>query len=84
MTNGSPTAVHLVQDRWDVAGLAHLLPAAATMLQTAAKTALQLGEKNAATVLQTNATRLQVGEELSEGDLKKTRIIAKTRLQTDE
>ena len=53
------------------------------MLQTAAKTALQLGEKNAATVLQTNATRLQVGEELSEGDLKKTRIIAKTRLQTD-
>jgi Ca-activated chloride channel family protein len=24
-----------------------------------------------------------VGEELSEGDLKKTRIIAKTRLQTD-
>jgi len=57
--------------------------AAATMLQTAAKTALQLGEKNAATVLQTNATRLQVGEELSEGDLKKTRIIAKTRLQTD-
>jgi len=35
------------------------------------------------TVLQTNATRLQVGEELSEGDLKKTRIIAKTRLQTD-
>ena len=57
--------------------------AAATMLQTAAKTALQLGEKNAATVLQTNATRLQVGEELSEGDLKRTRIIAKTRLQTD-
>jgi Ca-activated chloride channel family protein len=53
------------------------------MLQSAAKTALQLGEKNAATVLQTNATRLQVGEELSEGDLKKTRIIAKTRLQTD-
>jgi Ca-activated chloride channel family protein len=58
--------------------------AAATMLQTAANTALKLGEKNAATVLQTNATRLQVGEELSEGDLKKTRIVAKTRLQTDE
>jgi Ca-activated chloride channel family protein len=57
--------------------------AAATMLQTAANTALQLGEKNAATILQTNATRLQVGEELSEGDLKKTRIVAKTRLQTD-
>jgi Ca-activated chloride channel family protein len=57
--------------------------AAATMLQTAANTALQLGEKNAATVLQNNATRLQVGEELSEGDLKKTRIVAKTRLQTD-
>ncbi len=57
---------------------------AATMLQTAANTAIKLGETNAATVLQSNATRLQVGEELSEADLKKTRIISKTRLQMDE
>jgi Ca-activated chloride channel family protein len=55
---------------------------AATMLQTAAKTALQLGDKNGATVLQTNATRLQSGEELSEGDRKKTRMVSKTTLQT--
>jgi Ca-activated chloride channel family protein len=55
--------------------------AAATMLQTAAKTALQMGDKNAATVLQTSATRLQSGEELSEGDRKKTRIVSKTVLQ---
>ncbi|MEK0190156.1 VWA domain-containing protein, partial [Microcoleus anatoxicus] len=45
---------------------------AATMLQTAAKTALQMGDQSAATVLQTSATRLQSGEELSEGDRKKT------------
>ncbi|MEG3439302.1 VWA domain-containing protein [Pannus brasiliensis CCIBt3594] len=56
---------------------------AATLLQSAAKTALQLGEKNAATVLQNNATRLQTGEELSDSDLKKTRILSKTRLQDD-
>lgn len=54
---------------------------AATMLQTAAKTALQLGDQNAATVLQTSATRLQSGEELSESDRKKTRIVSKTILQ---
>jgi Ca-activated chloride channel family protein len=54
---------------------------AATMLQTAAKTALQIGDKGAATVLQTSATRLQAGEELSEADLKKTRIVSKTVLQ---
>jgi len=54
---------------------------AATMLQTAAKTALQIGDKGAATVLQTSATRLQAGEELSEADLKKTRIVSKTILQ---
>lgn len=53
---------------------------AATMLQTAAKTALQLGEEGAATVLQDNATRLQAGDELSEADRKKTRIVAKTKL----
>ncbi len=54
---------------------------AATMLQTAAKTALQMGDKNGATVLQTNATRLQSGEDLSEGDRKKTRMVSKTTLQ---
>ena len=54
---------------------------AATMLQTAAKTALQMGDKGAATVLQTSATRLQSGEDLSEADRKKTRIVSKTMLQ---
>ncbi len=54
---------------------------AATMLQTAAKTALQMGDTSAATVLQTSATRLQAGEELSESDRKKTRIVSKTTLQ---
>ncbi len=54
---------------------------AATMLQTAAKTALQMGDRSAATVLQTSATRLQAGEDLSEGDRKKTRIVSKTVLQ---
>jgi Ca-activated chloride channel homolog len=54
---------------------------AATMLQTAAKTALQIGDKGAATVLQSSATRLQAGEELSDADLKKTRIVSKTVLQ---
>lgn len=54
---------------------------AVTMLQTAAKTALQIGDTNAATVLQTNATRLQAGEELSEADRKKTRIVSKTILR---
>ncbi|MDF5709889.1 MAG: VWA domain-containing protein [Nostoc sp. S4] len=54
---------------------------AATMLQTAAKTALQIGDKGAATVLQTSATRLQAGEQLSEAELKKTRIVSKTVLQ---
>ncbi len=56
---------------------------AATMLQTAAKTALQMGDKNAATVLQTSATRLQEGQELSDSDRKKTRIVSKTVLQSD-
>ena len=56
---------------------------AATLLQTAAKTALQLGDKSAATVLQTNATQLQAGEELSEAQRKKTRIVSKTILQSD-
>jgi len=54
---------------------------AVTMLQSAANTAIQLGDKSAATVLQENATRLQAGEELSEADRKKTRIVSKTVLQ---
>lgn len=54
---------------------------AATLLQTAAKTALQMGDQNAATVLQTSATQLQAGQQLSEADRKKTRIVSKTILQ---
>jgi Ca-activated chloride channel homolog len=54
---------------------------AATMLQTAAKTALQMGDVGGATVLQSSATQLQSGQELSEGDKKKTRIASKTILQ---
>jgi Ca-activated chloride channel homolog len=54
---------------------------AATMLQTAANTALQIGDTNAATVLQVSATRLQAGEELSESDRKKTRMASKTVLK---
>lgn len=54
---------------------------AATMLQTAAKTALQLGDQSGATVLQGSATRLQAGETLSEADQKKTRLASKTTLQ---
>lgn len=54
---------------------------AATMLQTAAKTALQMGDQSAATVLQTSATRLQSGEELSEAERKKTRMVSKTILK---
>ncbi|MDX2256717.1 MAG: VWA domain-containing protein [Pseudanabaenaceae cyanobacterium bins.39] len=56
--------------------------AAATMLQSAAQTALQMGDQNASTILQNNATRLQSGTALSEADRKKTRIAAKTILQT--
>ncbi len=54
---------------------------AATMLQTAAKTALQLGDPEGATILQTSATRLQTGEDLSEGERKKTRLVSKTILR---
>jgi Ca-activated chloride channel family protein len=54
---------------------------AATMLQSAAKTALQMGDHNASTILQNNATRLQEGTLLSEADRKKTRIASKTVLQ---
>ncbi|MEL6439303.1 MAG: VWA domain-containing protein [Cyanobacteria bacterium J06621_8] len=54
--------------------------AAATMLQTAAQTALQMGDKAGATILQANATRLQIGKNLSQGDRKKTRLVSKTIL----
>ena len=54
---------------------------AVTMLQSAANTAIQMGDKNAATVLQENATQLQAGNELSQSDRKKTRIVSKTQLQ---
>lgn len=54
---------------------------AATLLQSAANTALQMGDKKSATILQANATRLQTGDELSESDRKKTRIASKTTLQ---
>ncbi|MGB7247414.1 MAG: VWA domain-containing protein [Phormidesmis sp.] len=54
---------------------------AVTMLQSAANTAIQMGDKNAATVLQENATQLQSGKDLSERDRKKTRIASKTQLQ---
>lgn len=57
---------------------------AATMLQTAAKTALQMGDQGAATVLQDNATRLEAGEDLSEADRKKTRLVSKTILQVED
>jgi Ca-activated chloride channel family protein len=53
---------------------------AATMLQTAAKTALQMGDTGAATVLQGSATQLQDGKELSDADRKKTRIVSKNSL----
>ena len=54
---------------------------AATMLQSAAKTALQMGDQEAATVLQKNATQLQAGEALSESQRKQTRMVSKTTLQ---
>ena len=54
---------------------------AATLLQSAAETAIKMGDTNAATVLQSNATILQSGDDLSEADKKKTRIASKTILQ---
>ena len=54
---------------------------AVTMLQSAAKTAIQMGDQGAATVLQENATQLQAGKELSESARKQTRIVSKTQLQ---
>jgi Ca-activated chloride channel family protein len=40
-----------------------------------------MGDVSAATVLQNSATRLQAGEELSESERKKTKIVSKTILQ---
>jgi len=53
------------------------------MLQTAAKTALQMGDKALQRYYKRGATRLQSGEQLSEADRKKTRIVSKTVLQED-
>jgi Ca-activated chloride channel homolog len=53
---------------------------AATLLQAAAKTALQLGDEEGATILQTSATRLETGEQLSEKQRKRTRLASKTIL----
>ena len=55
-------------------------PGAVIMLQTAAKTASQLADKQGAAILQSTASNLKSGKELSEIDKKKTRIVAKTRL----
>ncbi len=57
---------------------------AVTMLQTAAQTALQMGDQQAAAVLQGNVTQLQSGAELSEAMQKRTRMVAKTLLQASE
>jgi len=54
---------------------------AVTMLQSAAKTALQMGDQQAATVLQANATTLQSGTDLSEAERKQTRMVSKTVLE---
>jgi Ca-activated chloride channel family protein len=51
---------------------------AATMLQTAATTASLLGDESGAKVLQQSATRLQIGEQLTEAEKKKTRLASKT------
>jgi len=55
---------------------------AATMLQSAAKTALQMGDRQGATILQANATRLQQGTTLSEAERKQTRIVSKTVIES--
>ncbi len=57
---------------------------AVTMLQTAAKTALQMGDASAATVLQGSATQLESGKDLSEAMQKRTRMVSKTVLQVSE
>jgi Ca-activated chloride channel family protein len=54
--------------------------AALTMLQTAATTALQLGDPKAAAVLQENISQLRSGAVLSESTQKKTRMASKTMM----
>lgn len=54
---------------------------AATVLQEAAKTALQIGQKELATTLQSGATKLQTGEEISKEERIKTRLQTKTTIQ---
>jgi Ca-activated chloride channel family protein len=53
---------------------------AANLMRAAAQSALDLGDQSAATVLQSGATRLQSGEELSPRDLKQSRMAAKTQI----
>ncbi|MDJ0744447.1 MAG: VWA domain-containing protein [Xenococcaceae cyanobacterium MO_167.B27] len=57
------------------------LQGAIAMLQTAANTALQLGDDSGATILQNSATKLQTGAELSPQEHKKTRLASKKILQ---
>lgn len=54
---------------------------AITMLQSAAKTAIQLDDKAAITVLQETITSLQRGQPLSPQAQKRTRLVAKTALR---
>jgi Ca-activated chloride channel homolog len=54
--------------------------AAVNLLQAAAKTALQLGDEEGATILQTSATHLETGEQLTEKQRKRTRLASKTNL----
>lgn len=54
------------------------LKSAATMLQTAATTASLLDDETGAKILQQSATRLLLGEQLTEIERKKTRLASKT------
>lgn len=59
------------------------LKGAATMLQTAATTALLLGDDVGAQILKQGVNRLQVGERLSAKERKQIRLAAKTRLDSN-
>ena len=54
---------------------------AVTILQDAARTALQTGQKELATILQNNATTLQSGKEITKEERIKTILQSKTTLQ---
>ncbi|MEO0118630.1 MAG: hypothetical protein ABIK66_05855, partial [candidate division WOR-3 bacterium] len=53
---------------------------AVTLLQSAQKTAIQLGQQEVATQLQSNITKLQRGERLTKEEQIKTKIITKTTI----